>query len=452
MKKLLLASLIASTALVAPAAQAQDADVAALRAQIDALQAQVAQMSARLDQMEDTAETPAPAPAVAPAPAPAPVATPAAAAPPAPTITFRGAPEISAAGGWTFKPFGRLNMDVGTTALPDALNRSEGIASELRRARLGVEGTIPGGFGYKVELEFAGGTELTDAVLTYNDGGLTVTAGQQNNFQGLEELTSSRWNSFIERAAFTDAFNFQRRLGLSAQYVAGDVIVQGGVFSDNVVELPSNNWGLDGRIVYAPKVGDTQLHLAGSLHLTDLQAGSTVRYRQRPLVHFTAERPLATPTFGASSELGFGLEGALISGRFHAVAEGYWQDVRTPGAAPDAGFFGGYAEVGLYLTDDRRGYRGGRWDRSRPDKGIDEGGSGSFEINLRYDYLDLNDGTLRGGTQDGYMSSLVWVPTDYTRLSLSYAHLEYGDAVIALPGGDRSWSADVLGLRGQIDF
>lgn len=454
MRKSLIACLVASSALTAPGAvqaqaqpQARLDEITALRAQVAALQAQLDALTARIDGAQQQAQ-----PAVAPPATPPPSPAPAIQENPV-TTTFAGAPEIEAEGGWSFKPFGRLNIDAGSVALPDALGRSEGLASEFRRARLGMEGDIPGGFGYKFEVDFAdGGAELTEVFLTYTDDGLTVTAGQHNNFQGLEELTSSRWSSFIERAAFTDAFGFQRRLGLSAQYASGPVLVQAGVFSDNVDDLPNDNWSADGRVVFAPRAGSTQLHFGGSLHLTQLEAGSTVRYRQRPMVHFTSERPIATPNIAADSELGAGLEAAVIAGRFHAAAEGFWQTARTPGPAANAGFFGGYVEAGYFLTGDKRGYRGGRWERTRPASGIDEGGSGAWEINLRYDYLDLNDGAVRGGIQNAYQASLVWVPTDYTRLSLSYGHMTYDDAVLPLPGGDRSWSADVLGMRSQIDF
>lgn len=450
MNRFLAASLIASTALIAPhQVQAQDADVAALRAQIDALQAQIEVMAARLDQMEASEAAPASAAAQAPAPA-----TAAAPADDGVEISFAGAPEITAPGGWSFKPFGRLNMDVGTVSLPDALGRPDGFGSELRRARLGMEGDIPGGFGYKIEVDFAANTvELTDAFVTYGDGGLTLTAGQHNTHQSMEELSSDNWTTFIERAAFTDAFGFERRLGFSAQYSAGDVILQGGVFSDNSEDLPGKNWSVDGRAVYAPKVGDTQLHFGGSLHLTNLADSGTVRYRQRPQVHFTAERPLSTPTLAADSEFGMGLETALVSGRFHAAGEAFWQTVNVPAGSADPTFFGGFVEVGYYLTDgDSRGYRDGRWNRTRPANPVDEGGAGAWQVNLRYDYLDLNDGAIVGGTQDGYFASLIWVPTDYTRLTLNYGHLEYADAAFALPDGGRSWSADVLALRGQVDF
>ncbi|MFC3097686.1 porin [Alteraurantiacibacter palmitatis] len=451
--------LIASSVLVPASATAQEAgstvtsaspdnEIAALRAQVAALEAQLANLSARLDGLQASqAEG-----AASPAPAAAPAAPSSAAA--TPQTSFAGAPQVRQAGGWSFKPFGRLNIDAGLTDLPDALGRGDGFSSEMRRMRLGVEGDIPGGFGYKAEVDFTGGAaELTDAYVTYRNGGLTLTAGQHNNFQGMEELTSSRWSTFIERAAFTDAFGFERRLGLSAQYSDGPVMLQGGVFTDNVDDLPAKNWSVDARAVYAPKRGETQLHFGASLHMADLEPGSTVRYRQRPLVHFTSERPLATPTIAAGREFGAGVEAAMLSGRWHANAEAFWQNVTVPGLAPDPTFFGGFVEVGYYLTNgDSRGYRSGKWERTRPARGVDAGGPGAWQINLRYDYLDLVDAGIAGGQQDGYFASLIWVPTTYTRLTVNYGHLEYAAAAFALPGGSRKWNADVLGVRGQVDF
>ncbi len=456
MKKLIISSLIASTALVAPAAHAQDDEVTALRNQIEALQAQIETLSGRLDSMEVEAQETQAATAAntrAVEATSAAIATNTAAGNGA-EISFAGAPEIEAPGGWSFKPFGRIQVDAGSISLPDGIGREDGFGSEIRRARIGLSGDIPGGFGYKFEIDFAGNSaEVTDAIITYGDGDLEVTAGQHNNFQSLEELTSSRFSSFIERAAFTDAFGFERRLGLSTQVTTGDVLLQIGAFTDNIGDLPGKSWSLDGRAVVSPKVGDTQLHFGGSVHLTQLEADDTVRYRQRPLVHFTSERLINTGNIDADSEFGAGLEAGVVAGPLHAVGEAFWQSVNTPGAGEDPDFFGGYVEVGYFLTrGDKRGYKGGKFDRTRPANPVDEGGMGAWQFNLRYDYLDLNSGTIIGGQQNSYYASLVWVPTDYTRLMLNYGHLQYDDAVYALPGGDRSYSADVFGLRGQIDF
>ncbi len=459
MKKNIVTSLLLGSALVAPSVHAQTSELEILRAQVAAMEAQIDALNARLDQYATVSQESAAQNAAQIADVAA-LAESTAASIPEPaeddgiSISFSGAPEIEGEGGWSFKPFGRLHVDAGLINIPDGAGRTDGFSSEMRRARIGVGGDIPGGFVYKVEVDFAGGSgELTDALFTYKDDGLKLTLGQHNNFQSLEELTSSRWSSFIERAAFTDAFGFERRLGASAEIKSGDFMLQTGFFTDNIGDLPGKTWSLDGRAVYSPTVGDAQLHFGGSLHYTNLESGDTVRYRQRPLVHFTSERLINTGNIWADSELGIGAEAAVISGPFHAVAEGFRQTVNMPGAGTNPDFFGGYVELGYFLTEgDSRGYKGGKFNRTRPASPIDEGGSGAFQVNVRYDHLDLNSGPVIGGTQNGYMASLVWVPTDYTRFSVSYAHLVYDDAVYSLPGGDTSYSADVLGLRGQIDF
>ncbi len=419
-------------------------ELALMRAQMDAMAQRIATLEAEL---ESAQAVPA---AVAAVPPPAP--TPAAA--PDTQITFKGAPEIKGKGGWSFKPRGRLQYDAGIVEAPNATGRDEGFGNDLRRARLGVSGDMPGGFGYKFEVDVANSDlAVTDAIISYEDGDVEVSVGQFNNFQGLEELTSSLHTSFIERAAFTDAFGFVRRVGVGVQYSPGDVLIQGGVFSDNMDVLPSDDWSANGRVVYMPKLGDAQLHLGASVHYREYAAGGTVRYRQRPLVSFTSERFINTDRFSASSELGYGAEAAVISGPFHAAVEGRWQNVSRPGMLADPTFFGGYAEVGYYLTGgDTRGYKGGKFDRTKPANPVGEGGMGSVQANLRYDRLDLNDAGILGGTQDGYFFSLVWKPTDYTMLLANYGKLSYGDAFYPAAGGDTSYDVDVFGVRAQIDF
>ncbi|MBY4637005.1 OprO/OprP family phosphate-selective porin [Sphingopyxis sp. XHP0097] len=450
MRAFLTAALLGTTMLAAPTtahAQALSAEEAAeLRAELAALKAKVDTLEARLD---GAIASPVPAPAPV---APAPTVT----AKPATEIGWKGAPELKTADGWSFKPRGRILVDAGHVSAPSAISdRALGFSNELRRVRLGVEGTIPGGFGYKLEADFAGGdAELTDAHLTYKDGPLKVTVGQHNNFQGLEELSSSNDTSFIERAAFTDAFGFERRVGVSGEVATGDVIVQGGVFTDNFGDLSdsgNSSVSLDGRLVFAPKLGDTQLHFGASAHWRDLgDTVTSVRYRQRPLVHTADIRFISTPSIGAKSETGYGAEAAFISGRFHGAAEAFWQKVGRTGAA-DPTFFGGAVEAGVFLTDDTRGYRSGVFRGVKVKNPVGSGGLGAWQLNLRYDHLDLNDAGIDGGKQHGYMASLIWTPIDYVRFMVNYARLEYRDAVIAA-GTDRDYGVDTFGMRAQIVF
>lgn len=412
--------------------------------ELAAMRAQLAAMNARIDQLEGelaaTKAEAAEAGQVVDAPAPAadsePVST------------------LAKSDGWSFKPRGRLMFDAGFTNAPDSTGASDGFGNEVRRARLGASGDMPGGFGYKFEVDFAGNEiSVADAILSYENGPIEIAIGQHNNFQSLEELTSSLHTTFIERAAFTDAFGFERRLGASVTYARGDVLAQAGVFTDNLEDTDSKNRGADARIVFMPKAGDTQLHFGGSFHYNDLDdPAAQLRYRQRPLVHFTSQRFIDTRSMGADSETGYGLEAAAIAGRFHAAAEGYWQSVDMPGVADDPTFFGGYVEAGVFLTDDTRGYKGGKFDRTKPSSPVGEGGIGSVQFTLRYDHLDLNDAGIVGGRQAGYFAALVWKPTDYTALMLNYGRLQYTDAILPTAGGDTSYGVDAIGMRAQIDF
>lgn len=438
------AALLSATGLAAPALAQEDAralaaEIAAMRAKIESLEAKVKELEA--GQQKVAAAAPA----------------------------WKGAPQIEdKEAGWSFKPRGRLQYDVAHVGKPGGLtDPGLGFSNELRRGRLGVEGSVPGGFGYKIELDFADNeVEFTDAILSYKASKeLGFTIGQHNNFQSLEELTSSLFTSFIERAAFTDAFGFERRVGLSAGYAKGPLIANVGVFTDNISDLTAGNEGfgdedktvsLDGRVIVAPTLGDTQLHFGGSAHWRDngdvAESAIITRYRQRPFVHTTDTRFLGTPPLRVENETSYGLEAAAIRGPFHAAGELHWlnADTLTPGLSPT--FFGGYGEVGLFLTGESRGYRGGKFDRTKVLRPVGNGGFGALQLNLRFDYLDLSDDGVIGGRQEGYAASLIWIPQDHVRFLLNYGRLQYEDAAIAVAGSDRDYGIDVIAARAQVDF
>src|SRR5690606_7199293 len=139
---------------------------------------------------------------------------------------FTGAPRIGSEASWSIKPRGRLQLDIGHVSGP----ARPGLNRELRRAQLGFEGPPPGRFSFLFEAEVAEGiAEITEATISWAASDrLALTIGQHNNFQSLEELSSDRFTTFMERAAFTDAFGFERRVGASATFTAGDLAVQAG--------------------------------------------------------------------------------------------------------------------------------------------------------------------------------------------------------------------------------
>ncbi|MEM5496913.1 porin [Paraglaciecola mesophila] len=376
-----------------------------------------------------------------------------------PSVSFnwKGAPEIKGDGGWSVKPKGRVLYDFNNlSSVPSSLDiPGEGLSSEARRLRFGIQGTMPGSFGYKLIADYLDGVKLTDAYFTYEDGPLTLTLGQHNTFQGLEELSSSNDTSFVERAAYTDAFGFERRVGLSATYQLNDFLLEGGVFTDNIDDLDdgNNSFSVDGRVSYTTVIDDTFIHLGSSVHVRDLgNEIDSIRYRQRPFVHSVNTRFINTDDIsGATDELSYGLEAAAIAGRFHVVAETHWAHVARSEFA-DPTFFGGSIEAGYYLTQDTREYKGGVFKGVKVNDPVSNGGTGAWQINFRFDRLDLVDAGIVGGAQDAYMASLIWTPVNEVRFLFNYAHLSYTDALNIVEGAPNDFSVNVIGLRGQLGF
>ena len=360
--------------------------------------------------------------------------------------------------GFELKPRWRVQYDAGKVSVPDKVNAPDmGWNDMLRRAYIGVDAKFGGGFSSRVEMELAGtDPEFTDAYVAYDNKNFNVTAGQQKFFQSLDDMTSDLQTSFAERAAFTQAFNFTRRLGISTTVKKDAFLIQAGVSSDPLIglnDVKTNSIGVDGRIVWAPKMGDTQFHLAGSAHWRDRNdlSDATLRYRARPFVRTTDTRFVATPGLIVDKELSYGLEAGMVKGRLHATGEAYWMNPSVRNAA-DPSLWGGYAEAGFFLTDDSRPYKGGAWGTVKPKKPLGSGGFGALQVNARYDYLDLNSSGITGGQQATIMGSLVWTPIENVRFSGNYAHLKFNDARIAATDGDRDYSADTLLFRFQIHY
>lgn len=449
-------------------AQAQPAngtaDTAAVQQELATMRAQMQRMAERIDQLEsqlNTANTKAEAAtqAAANATTAATAATTAAAKAPPVKVAWKGAPELSAEGGWSFKPRGRVQLDAGWIHAPtkiDVGTQRLGFETELRRLYMGFDGTLPGGFGYRVEADFGNSTvNLTDVYLTYKaNKDLTLTLGQHKPFQGLEEMTSDLFTSMMERASFTGAFNFERRVGLSATYATDRLLVQTGVFTDDLAALTADtakNWSVDGRVVFMPRIGDGTLHLGLSGHYREL-SGTTdaVQYRARPFLHETDARFVDSGLFTATSEQSYGLELAYVAGRFHATAEGHMLTARRA-TQPDPTFRGAYAEIGYLLTDDETAYRAGVYDRIKPRKSVGRGGIGALQLNARYDWLDLEDANVFGGRQQTASVSLIWIPTEYVRFIADYGHLWLRNAPETV-AGNPDYTADAIGMRAQLDF
>jgi phosphate-selective porin OprO/OprP len=187
----------------------------------------------------------------------------------------------------------------------------------------------------------------------------------------------------------------------------------------------------------------------------------------------------STSGISTKGDTSFGLEALAVNGPFHAVAQAQFlkSDAypltavftggdATSGArlAGNPSFWGGYAEVGYFLTGETRGYKGFKWDRTKVLNPVSKGGMGAFQVIARYDRLDLTDTVgsviVNGGVQTAYQAGLQWLPIDYVRFYLNYARVEVKGGPLAATVvpvstkaiNERTYGSDVIQTRVAFDF
>lgn len=440
MKKYRIASLLAATSLsmiAAPSAGAQS--IAELKAQLELL-------TKRIEQLEKQQL----AQPVAVAPLAAPVAS------KTPVIT-KAEPGFALAtpdGNFEFNVRGRILTDLGV--ISDSDDSTNIRATEFRSARLAVEGKAWKNIGYRLVADFAGNeVSIEDAYLEYKSDLGKIRIGHFKSNNSLEEITSLKHITFLERAAFTDAFDFDRHFGIG--YITGgdNWSLELGAFKGNAdIDEEDEGEVFAARATYGDQFDNGTWILGASARYRNSGDAGAIRYRQRAHLHQSA-RFLATDRI-ATEDLFYGIESAVQYGSFHAASEWGITEAYEGGAAGrDARFYGGYFEVGYYLTGEKQALnlKKGIWDRPKVINPMDEGGIGAWQIAAKFDRIDLTADGVYGGEQDTYLVGLNWYLNRYTRMSADYSHNSINKAFnVPLNGADGKNSVDTLGLRFQVDW
>lgn len=371
-------------------------------------------------------------------------------------VKWKGAPELSSADGkFKMKIRGRIYADYGNVSVKNngvAVASEKVDATEFRTARIGVEGVLFKDIKYKMEADFAG-DEVTvkDAYLQWNLKPVSLTFGQFKVPASLEEQTSSRYITFMERASFTDAFGLSRNMGIALGYANNDVTFKAGIFQgSNGSDVNEEGRTYGARVTYGPKMGDVRVHMGASWFSRENDNGdNSIRYRQRPHGHLAASRYVNTGSFAADKDTFFGVELAAIMGPFSAQAEYAWITADAlDSSAEDASFNGGYVDLSYFITGENRGYKKGAMGRAKVKNPVVDGGMGAWQIAVRYDTIDLNDADalITGGKQDTIILGVNWHLNDYTRFMANYSHSDIEDS----PEGVTDVNA--FGLRFQVDW
>ncbi|MDE0286455.1 MAG: porin, partial [Gammaproteobacteria bacterium] len=293
------------------------------------------------------AETPAQTPA---APAPQVVA----AAKPSPEITTKGKLEFKT-DEHKFRIGGRAHHDV-TLVGNDGDGNVGSSEQQFRRARIYLSGTAWEHWDWKFQFDLEdaddSGMSIEDVFIRYKGlGPASITAGQRRAPFSLSALTSSKYITFIERAAPTDLFDSEsigiggRVPGITLEHASNNHTLAGGFYlmrqrseseTDSIVERKiDDGWGVTARATWLPvNVSGKQLVHAGAAFGYKHYPNKTVnRFRVRPGVSEGDRIVDSDGSITADNFLGMNLEAASIWGPFAASAEYSYGDFDGTGAA-----------------------------------------------------------------------------------------------------------------------
>jgi len=354
-------------------------------------------------------------------------------------------------------------------------NRNFGSGVEFRRARLFAQGTLYDRFFFKVQYEFAntgdGNVDFKDVYIGLNDVGPlgTIRIGQMKEDFSLEEMTSSKYIVFMERAV-SAVFTPDRNVGISGYNTFLDGRLRyalGGFHSTNeqgfgFKDTDGTTYHITGRLTGLPyweDGGKKVVHLGFDYsHQFTGSGGTGIRYRQRPEAHLASRyantRVGLTPA-GDIDARGIDLFATEFAAVLNSVAlQAEWQaSLIDRGNAKDAFLWGAYGQVAWFVTGEHRNYTPeyGNFGRTQLKSTFDPAGGawGAFELAARVSYLDLNDRGVRGGRLFDVTGGVNWYLWSNVRVMANYIHSILRDRGTATPGtGD----GDIFEMRFQFDF
>ena len=386
----------------------------------------------------------------------------------------------------------------GNPALTNKLADGVGI----RRARLGVEGTFFKDFDYKFEYDFTRGNGtvgagVTDAFLRWNlDKAFSIKVGSFKEPFSLEEATSNRFLTFIERNMIVNAFVDNPntyKVGVGANYAqeryqiatsfqtepvganpagstssASSINTNGGSNRNN--GSGDTGWEANARVSGMPWMESKTkfLHIGASGSYVDVNNN----FRQNgtfnnggfsfvSVLNNNVDRSNVLNTGNLTNGAGtkvvedftrFGAETAFVYGPWSAQGEYIQTNISGKGYHGDT--LEGYYGYGSYfLTGESRAYKSktGAWDRIKPNRNFDihNGGWGAWEIAAGYDYIDLNTNNIKGGRASTAKFGLNWYPNSHFRFMGNFVH------VLDLNSTTRGFNKadlDMFEMRAQVDF
>lgn len=370
-------------------------------------------------------------------------------------VSTQGGLELSSYDGqFSFELGGRLMIDV---AAYQQDSEALGNGTELRRARLEAEGVMYSNWGYEFGVDFAdGNADIKDAYIEYlGDFNGSTKLGQFKEPFSLEELTSSRYITFMERA-LPNEFAPGRNIGIGVTHLGESWTAAYGLFGEDFENSEDyegdEGWGVTGRFTYAPWQQERKaLHLGIALSQRTPDDENKIKFNSRPESHITDIKYLDTGDILDVDHVSlYGLEAAMVLGSVSFQGEAINTRVARNGGLDELAFSGWYLYGSWFLTGESRNYKHKKGSFGRIKPSSEEG---AWELALRLSSLDLNDLDISGGEAQQITLGVNWYVNPHIRYMFNYIRIDNDESADA--DGDVSGGNDdpaILQIRAQIDF
>lgn len=331
----------------------------------------------------------------------------------------------------------------------DELNPN-GDGFTIRRARFAVKANLSKNWYGEIDINVSNGAlELEDAIIQYNFTnflkGLNTRVGNFKEQFSMSQTASSRYLNFMERTMVVSAFTPSRHLGWDATYSGSRFLLAGGVFFQEIKDLEmltyveDNNkdfgrdqgYSLTGKAVLQP-FGDNKdygIHAAYAISYrtpkTDVAPGEygMARYSTRSLSSINRKKYLDTDLITGLDHIvlsnielagyygGLGVQSEIISNKTY----------RNNGLDPLN--MGGFYVQGTYLLfGGKQLYDKAQGEFNQPERGKKWG---DVELALRYDYINMNDKDVFGGSAEGYTAGLNFYAAKNFKFQINYSYVNH---------------------------
>lgn len=312
-------------------------------------------------------------------------------------------------------------FDNDVTDLNGSAGNGKDYEYDLRRAEIVLKGKGPGNLGWVIGYDPASDSWLDVNAAYKLGGGHFVQLGQYKQPNSMEELSSTRSNDFISKATVTNTFGLSRRLGAAYGYGNATWSLTASAFGRELTPDSERGNGYGIRGTFAPIHQEGRILHLGLSYVNYAADADTLRLRARPQADLATARLVDTGHFTDTDRIGtIGLESFHTVGPFKLQGEYMRADVDRYGAGSDD-FTGssGYVSALYNLTGETWGYKTGVPTTSGPASPA----RGMWQLGLRYDTVDLDDGSVEGGRMHALTAGVNWYWRSNFKFMLNYVQV-----------------------------